>query len=328
MQTQLPDQLKSSLDKAINGRGLAPLQAASARMSARYRRTAEHASQSLGLQSDDEALAYATTRLPATYAACLKVFEQIQLQNPDWAPTHMLDIGAGLGGLTWAARTLWGTDLPATLLEPNQHMRKLGQNWLHAQATWHPRDLAALSDLSVTAPFVGASYVLNELTGNALTKAIQDMWAATTDSLVIIEPGTKQGFDVIMQARQQLVEQGAHIPAPCPHTGPCPLSTMQDRWCHMRVRVQRSRTHIQLKEGAERGYEDEPYSYIIATRTPWPRPTARLIGQPRLQGPIKAELCQADGTVGLGTYPKSHALYKTLRRADWGDGIDNTPEQS
>jgi len=53
-------------------------------------------------------------------------------------------------------------------------------------------------------------------------------------------------------------------------------------WCHMAARVERTSLHRRLK-GAELPYEDEKFSYVIATRTPVDRAAARIIRRPDVQ---------------------------------------------
>src|SRR5207244_2975539 len=55
----------------------------------------------------DDALAYALARLPATYAACVRVFEEAVARAPGFAPRRLLDGGAGPAAASWAALEAW-----------------------------------------------------------------------------------------------------------------------------------------------------------------------------------------------------------------------------
>src|SRR5258708_36571094 len=91
------------------------------------------------------------------------------------------------------------------------------------------------------------------------------MWEKTRDSLLIVEPGTPAGYARIIALRQQLIASGAHVAAPCPHDGNCPLTAPD--WGHFTQRLPPSRAHKQLKS-ADLPYEDEKFSYVALTRAP------------------------------------------------------------
>ena len=68
---------------------------------------------------------------------------------------------------------------------------------------------------------------------------------------------------------------GAHVVAPCPHDGACPMDGTRS-WCHFpqrftRTRVQRSSKVLPGGHPA-RPYQDERFSYIVLRRRP--RPTS------------------------------------------------------
>lgn len=81
--------------------------------------------------------------------------------------------------------------------------------------------------------------------------------------LLLVLPGTRQGYAAVRQARALLLEWGGIIAAPCTHMGDCPLQ--KDDWCHFSCRVPRTRLHRQIKGGSA-PYEDEKYAYLAAVR--------------------------------------------------------------
>ena len=92
--------------------------------------------------------------------------------------------------------------------------------------------------------------------------------------------------------RQQLIASGAHVAAPCPHDGACPLAAPD--WCHFTQRLPRLRAHMQIK-GAELPFEDEKFSYVALTRTPVARRFARVLAQPVVSKvEVSAKLCTAE----------------------------------
>jgi ribosomal protein RSM22 (predicted rRNA methylase) len=115
------------------------------------------------------------------------------------------------------------------------------------------------------------------------------MWTKARDTLLIVEPGTPAGNARILTARRQLIATGAHVAAPCPHDGECPLTAPD--WCHFTQRLPRSRAHKQIKS-AELPYEDEKFIYVALTRAPIALHRARVLAQPVITKiAVTAKLC-------------------------------------
>lgn len=47
---------------------------------------------------------YAATRFPGTFAAIVRVFDELKSRLPNFKPRNMLDFGAGPGTAVWAAQ--------------------------------------------------------------------------------------------------------------------------------------------------------------------------------------------------------------------------------
>ena len=101
----LPAALRHAVDQALDGIALGDLTAAAGRLSRRYR--AEIRDGRFHLGDDLAALAYLTTRLPATYAAIRAALAMVTERLPDLRPDRQLDLGAGPGTAFWAARDCW-----------------------------------------------------------------------------------------------------------------------------------------------------------------------------------------------------------------------------
>ena len=152
------------------------------------------------------------------------------------------------------------------------------------------------------------------------------MWQKTRDTLLVVEPGTPAGYARIIALRERLIASGAHVAAPCPHDGPCPLAAPD--WCHFTQRLQRSRAHKQLK-AAELPYEDEKFVYVALTRAAIsPRPD-RVLAQPKLSKiAVTAKLCTDHGVV-LATAPRrDKPRYSRFRKLDWGDAVFDSEKPS
>ena len=53
---------------------------------------------------DIKVAAYASSRMPACYSVLSRVFDELLLHLPSFAPKTMLDFGSGPGTAIWAAR--------------------------------------------------------------------------------------------------------------------------------------------------------------------------------------------------------------------------------
>ncbi|AYG83227.1 hypothetical protein DWB77_05423 [Streptomyces hundungensis] len=151
--------------------------------------------------------------------------------------------------------------------------------------------------------------------------------AAATGAVVIVEPGTPDGYARIIEARDRLIAAGLHIAAPCPHSAACPIEPGTD-WCHFSARVSRSSLHRQVK-GGSLAYEDEKFSYLAATRFPPEPAAARVIRRPQIRkGQVLLELCTAQEQLRRETVSKRHGtLYRAARDAEWGDSWPPHPAE-
>lgn len=266
-----------------------------------------------------EAIAYAISRMPATYCAVYTALSQT-IKNYNQDIKTVLDIGAGTGAATWALANLVQLD-EISCLEREEEMRKIGSQLMKQHipnAEWKTFDLTQ-DEIKEKADLVITSYVINELREVDRQKAITKMWEATKDILVIIEPGTPEGFSHILQARKLLLEKGANIVAPCTHNGECGIA--KNDWCSFYARVARSKLQKQAKQG-EVGYEDEKFSYIAFSKTPINRKEAVILRHPQINsGFVKVKLCTKHGIEEKTFSKKDKELYKKIKKMDAGERI-------
>lgn len=316
----LPNSLKTALSVELQGKSLKDLAAASADLSSIYR-DKDRVKQ--GMQNKFHREAYLTVRLPATFEAVTAVLTSIQ-ERFIGQISSLLDLGAGPGTASWAATELFSALDCITLLEKDPQLVELGKRLAHAsdysslrEATWIKSSITAL-DLVGSHDLVIMSYVVGELSEDEYMQALHAGWKAAKKCLVIIEPGTPRGYQLILKARSFFLESGGHLLAPCPHANTCPM-LVTPHWCHFKVRVERSSEHRRTKEAAL-GYEDEKYSYMAATKEPMPFPSSRIVGHPQVHsGHLSLTLCTADG-IKERTYSKKQGeLYRLAKKAEWGD---------
>jgi ribosomal protein RSM22 (predicted rRNA methylase) len=314
----LPAELKAALDAKLQGLSRNDAAQRAALISQTYR----DGGGSGAISSGADALAYALARMPATYAAVSASLNALREIRPDFAPISLLDVGAGPGTATWAAAEAFSSLKTFTLLDTNSALRALALDLGSARSgdmTYkHGEARAALAD-SEAAELVVASYMIGEISA-AKRRALTDlMWAKTRDTLLIVEPGTPAGYARIIALRAQLIAAGAHVAAPCPHDGKCPLAAPD--WCHFTQRLPRLRAHKQLKS-AELPYEDEKFSYVALTRAPVATHPARVLAQPDItKVAVTARLCTDQGILNAVAARRQKAAYQRFKKIDWGDAI-------
>ena len=316
----LPAELKAALDGKLRGFSRNDAAGRAASISKTYR----GGGGSGAIRSEADALSYALARMPATYAAVTASLNALIEIRPHFDPTTLLDVGAGPGTATWAAAETFPSLAGFTLLDANDALRTLALSLF--SDSFRLRDVGyergeARSALAKadTADLVIASYMIGEI-GAAEQKALAElMWQKTGDTLLVVEPGTPAGYARMIALRERLIALGAHVVAPCPHDGKCPLAAPD--WCHFTQRLQRSRAHKQIK-GAELPYEDEKFAYVALTRAPVAKRPARVLAQPDVSKvEVLAKLCTAEGLAWTRTPHRAKADYARARRWRWGDAV-------
>lgn len=277
--------------------------------------------------------AYLAARFPATYGATRDVLRRIEPFLS--SVTRVLDLGAGMGGLAWAAHDSMPKLKSITLFERDVEMLRMGQHLTQNQLD--PLEISwCRDDITLATSFpdhevVMLSYVLNELSLKDQIQVLKKAYDSTEKVLVLIEPGTPKGYGNILRARTFLIEQGAHIIAPCSHVASCPLvPAFQEGkdWCHFRVRIPRGKYHRRAKEGVL-PYEDEKYSYLVVSPLQKPSSEDRIIKAPMTKtGHIILDLCAKNGQTERKIIAKSDGdLYTKAQKKDWGDTWEGKSNQ-
>lgn len=317
----LPTELGAAVAALLEARRHAPLAQRAQEISAKYRANAPSA-RVIGGMSD--AVAYALSRMPATFAAVSAVLAQLQAQAPEFRVRTLLDAGAGPGTAAWAAAEAFTGLEAATLLDNNpaflQLAEVLGRD--HAVLSGAERvagDLERFTFGESRFDLVTCAYALTELNDEALVGAVDRLWAHCGGVLAIIEPGRPRDYQRLMRVRDRLFAAGARIVAPCPHQGPCPL--VAPDWCHFSVRLPRSRRHMRMK-GASLAYEDEKFSYLVVARPEVDAAPAagRIIRPPVVtKFSITLPTCRPDGTRDVVVVKRDGEAFRRARRLGWGD---------
>ena len=176
---------------------------------------------------------------------------------------------------------------------------------------------------------VVAGYVLGEVaTIRERRNLLNNLWRRTGKYLVLVEPGTPAGADIIHTARAQILASPAgsgtaHVTAPCPHDGACPLRG-RPSWCHFVQRFERPAVLRSAKMLAgkkpPRSHQDEKFSYIVLAKGPRskPLPNVRVAGAfPPEEGDLSSEYIN----IPEGIQAKNIGFQAT--REDVGEGYSS-----
>lgn len=311
--------LQAALEKRVVGRGLRSLASYARELSKGYRNG--------GCSARSEALqlAYLVCRMPATFAAISRALVQAKERAPSLQVTSLLDLGAGPGTGLWAAADQFVELARAHLVEREPNWIECGKQLVdelpHAvrnRVQWERNCLSRFSS-GDSYDLVLISYVLSEMPEHHWSTLLRKAWRCTNQLMVIVEPGTPRGFEGIRRVRGELVSMGAHLLAPCPHAACCPMQ--RGDWCHFAARLSRSRLH-RLTKGGLLGYEDEKFSYLVASPIAPQGDRRRVVRSPqRRSGHILLTLCTQSGIVQEGVSRKTVPEYAALKDARWGDLI-------
>lgn len=302
--------------------------------------------QKLALATEADALAYAAYRMPATYAAARAALSLAAAGLP--TPRAHLDLGGGTGALVWAVADHWSTagtttpgastpgpapapspsPIPApasTVLDASRAALRVGAVLgRHGpepvqQTRWVAEQFTSATTLPA-ADLVTMNYLLGEL-DDPTSDRLLDEALRVGEVVLVLEPGTPRGFAAICRARERLLAASWDLVAPCPHALTCPITGTD--WCHFSARLPRSSVHRALKT-ADRGFEDEKFSFVVARRPDIPGParaTARVVRHPsQRKGLVLLRTCESDGLLHDRLVSKRHPeAFRAARQVSWGD---------
>ncbi|GIL69358.1 hypothetical protein Vretifemale_262 [Volvox reticuliferus] len=159
-------------------------------------------------------------------------------------------------------------------------------------------------------------------------RLVRELWDRCGDVLILVEPGTPRGFTAIAEARELVLGRegrkrlqleatatsggqrqdgravdprvvnklrgaGAHVVAPCPHDGTCPMLATKRHWCHfsqplLLPRFMQQAMVLAGEKAQGRGralnVQDERFSYVILRRGPRPAFRAAVSRDSNMEG--------------------------------------------
>lgn len=305
------------------------------------RRTTYHWTQ---LKFDEEmGVVYMASRLAGGYAAVRRALNEIKKREESFAPESLLDFGSGLGTVAWASHECWSDSLKELVcVDSSGSMNALAERLLRGddeREEPHFKQVYFRQFLPVS-PKVQFDLVVAAFTLSEIPKAsdredvVFTLWRKTNGYLVLVENGTKEGHQILMEARDALLNKQektvldprpASVFAPCPHELTCPkLSQKLTVPCNFHQR------YHSLSLPGHNDHQTEKFSYVILTRDcvtsskpglDWARIIAPV--QPRTRH-VHCRVCSSDGQLQhLVVTARKHGrdVYRCARSSDWGDQV-------
>ncbi|MFZ9857762.1 MAG: small ribosomal subunit Rsm22 family protein [Roseiflexaceae bacterium] len=313
---ELPVALQHAIRQSLHPYSSHQWSDAARRLSERYRSVRDG---SPLVTSEIDALAYTAMLMPATYAQLVRAIGMWppHLDNSGWQ--SVLDIGSGPGTALWALHTLMPHITVRTAIERDPHFVALAQQLckpLVGHTTFVQQDITH-NPTWPTHDVVIIGHVLNELSATQRTRVIEAAWAATNELLVIVEPGTSAFFGMIRDIRRQLIDQGAHVVAPCTHDMMCPMSG--DDWCHFGQKIARPDFQRQAR-AVQVGWEEAKVSFVAVSKRPVAISGQRIIHDPiHHKGFVALPVCDHTGLHTRSILKRHKATHARARRMSWGD---------
>jgi ribosomal protein RSM22 (predicted rRNA methylase) len=261
--------------------------------------------------------AYLVGRLPLTFSVLCDLLEKIKVHMP--FTFSVTDYGSGPATALLALHYVFDNSCFQYLAVEEKTAMKEAAVYLADKLNYQMqiRQMNVEKAEGLFSTLAIASYLLNELEN---MESFFKILCNHHEFILVIEPGTPDGYQRILKLRDLALKNGFSVVAPCPHGNPCPLQ--EGDWCHFFTRCQRPKILKQIKE-ASLGYEDEKYSYIFLSKHTKASHNGVLLDKP-LVHPYKIEMkaCCQDGHLKLLEIPKKDKdAYKMAKKSAWGDFI-------
>ncbi|KAH6916649.1 3-methyl-2-oxobutanoate hydroxymethyltransferase [Coprinopsis sp. MPI-PUGE-AT-0042] len=288
--------------------------------------------------AERDAIAFTSVVLSAHFSAVTAVFEHMKHRlGPSFEVERVVDWGAGAGTGLWTSLFSFQRHTPShqpemvdieasnstlrsyTGIDRRQAMLLMARRIADSVPTSEALSIQFRKNFLVeedqtsqetgTKTLALAAFTLSSLPTTIARKAlVKQMWESGAHTLVLIDHNTKEGFEVIGQAREFLLRQGrketekkesdtiaetentetesssslrgSYVVAPCPHDGACPILTAVNPRlvCGFSQRMQRP-DFVRKTKHSGKGHEDVGYSYVVIQRGSRPTATEGKVGR-------------------------------------------------
>lgn len=202
-------------------------------------------------------IAYLTYFFPLNYIRNLRIYKMaMQLKFPNDFDTF-IDFGCGLGSSLLAAHDsqFLPTKTSLTLIDNTAWPIDFLEEHFSP-----PYKISRQLPRSVEKSFAVFSYSLNEIIS-------PPDWIFDVQHILIVEPSTVTHSRKLMTFRQQLIENGFSLWAPCTHQMDCPLLLhSQKDWCHDRAHWQQPDWFTKIENHLPIKNNTITTSYLLASK--------------------------------------------------------------
>ena len=287
-------------------------------------------------------LSYLVNRSLPEYSVLYRIFNEIKANDADFTPKSMFDFGSGVGTAMWAASQFWYNsikeyfcvDISTEINELSDYLSKRAKPQINSSYIFYKEFLPASS--TPTFDIVVSAYSLFELPNQkSRLEVISKLWHKTERYLIIVEQGTRAGFNIINEAREFILNytndaSGVHVVSPCPHNSMCPRYMADDNTpCNFEL------FYLSLALFEKSAYFRERYSYVVFKKGDRPEDDCQW---PRIVRPVLkrskhviCRLCTASGELEEQIFTTSKSgknTYRCARASEWGDRLPFKIEKS
>ncbi|CAD5116183.1 DgyrCDS5100 [Dimorphilus gyrociliatus] len=290
-----------------------------------------------------KALAYAKSRLHFEYSCLSRIFFEMKKRDENFRPQTLFDFGSGVGSVMWACNDMWPKSIfEHFCVEKSSSMIELADLLLRDGneakercfknvnfKSYMPKDVKGGFDICVS------SFSLLHLTSREeRLSTLNQLWKLTDEYLVLVENGNLNGFKVINEARDFILnmskidqDQGGYVYSPCPHDLGCPrMKHYAKPLCPF---------SISYRKQLETPVENKKFCYLImkkGKRRPedveWPRLMDSVKNPPRQ---AVCHMCTASGELQTAVITKAKhgkTLYHCVRNGRSGDLLPMVPAEN
>lgn len=280
-----------------------------------------------------DTIAYLALRTPATYAQIFGSLLQISELAPFFKPKSVLDIGSGPGTGIWAAKTVWDSIEDATCIDKNEHLLVTGKEITNKaniikNVTWKKWD--SVKDDTLNLPMsdiVIVANVLNEMSDSQAKYLLDQAYNRCRFLMIIIEPGTSFGIDIIEKATRSFPNKIVLI-APYINNN---FVIDKKTWLHFSQRFirpefqRRIRKRMRTDPLSASDWEETKYAYLAIGKLPVENKIWGKVVGPTLKqkGFLEIPILTKDSITKIKVLKRNKKQYTFAKNIKWGDIVKN-----